>query len=396
MIPQDKYRQVAQEYGTPAYVFDLDEAENRVAELKKHLASNVTICYAMKANAFLAERLSKIPLPLEVCSPGELAICKQLKVRAEQIIYSGVNKQHDEVLEAIRAGVREYTCESIQQAETLQATASQEKVVISVIMRLSCGNQFGLDEKAMIKILARKKRYDHLTFIGLQYYTGTQHCRIKIIQEELSRLATLTKELNRRFDLHMRRLEYGPGLPVEYFKDEHIDMLHHDLPFFIEQVNELSKDWEIFLELGRYLASAAGTYLSKVVDVKTTEDTDYAIIDGGINHIVYTGQIMSMKVPLISVLSSKAVADDKAVTICGSLCTAADVIVRNVCLAELKTGDILAFHNIGAYSVTEGIYLFLSRKMPAVLLYSTEKGLLLKRDFIDTYQINSGMKGDVI
>ena len=51
-------------------------------------------------------------------------------------------------------------------------------------------------------------------------------------------------------------------------------------------------------------------------------------------------------------------------------------------------GDYLVFHNIGAYSVTEGIYLFLSRKMPAIYLYSEEKGAELVRDQLETWTLN--------
>ena len=52
----------------------------------------------------------------------------------------------------------------------------------------------------------------------------------------------------------------------------------------------------------------------------------------------------------------------------GSLCTTNDVLVKRLPLEGLRLGDVLVFEKAGAYSVTEGIALFLSRELPAVVL----------------------------
>lgn len=58
-------------------------------------------------------------------------------------------------------------------------------------------------------------------------------------------------------------------------------------------------------------------------------------------------------------------------------------------MAEPRLGDLLVFENLGAYSVTEGIYLFLSRKMPRIVLYNDISDICLVRDFVDTDPINT-------
>ncbi|MEG1896207.1 MAG: diaminopimelate decarboxylase, partial [Oscillospiraceae bacterium] len=129
-------------------------------------------------------------------------------------------------------------------------------------------------------------------------------------------------------------------------------------------------------------------YLSRVADIKNNNGTNYCIIDGGINHISYYGQTLAMKIPVIWQLN-EAQQSSETYTVCGSLCTTADVIVRKVPLSGLKIGDTLAFCNMGAYSITEGIYLFLSRRMPRVVLYSQKTGAVLARDYIETHTFNS-------
>ena len=75
--------------------------------------------------------------------------------------------------------------------------------------------------------------------------------------------------------------------------------------------------------------------------------------------------------------------------ICGSLCTTNDDLVRSRTMEEPLPGDLLVFENIGAYSVTEGIYLFLSRKMPRIVLYNGISDIRLARDFVDTSRLNT-------
>jgi diaminopimelate decarboxylase len=96
-----------------------------------------------------------------------------------------------------------------------------------------------------------------------------------------------------------------------------------------------------------------------------------------------------MQIPVITHIgSSKNTLEEKKWTVCGSLCTTADVLARNVSLTNLKVGDVLVFHRTGAYSVSEGMSVFLSREMPRVALYNDKNGLTLVRDFIYTDKFN--------
>ncbi len=79
----------------------------------------------------------------------------------------------------------------------------------------------------------------------------------------------------------------------------------------------------------------------------------------------------------------------KDYAICGSLCTTADVITRRISLGELKIGDTLRFKRVGAYSVTEGSVLFLSRQMPAIYIRSAKAGTKLIRAPFDSHRLNT-------
>ena len=115
------------------------------------------------------------------------------------------------------------------------------------------------------------------------------------------------------------------------------------------------------LEMGRFLAAACGYYITSIVDMKVNKEQPYVILDGGINHLNYYGQAMAMKRPYCSQLNSKGSekieGKEENWNLCGALCTVSDVIVKQFPLRNPEICDILVFERVGAYSVTEGIYL---------------------------------------
>ena len=149
----------------------------------------------------------------------------------------------------------------------------------------------------------------------------------------------------------------------------------------------------IVLEMGRFLAAACGYYVTSIVDMKVNKEQPYIIMDGGINHLNYYGQAMAMKQPYCIQLApdgtEKTEGKEENWNLCGALCTVSDVVVKRFPLHKPEIHDILVFERVGAYSVTEGIYLFLSRPLPRIYFWTKEEGLRLVRDGIHTDTLNS-------
>ena len=148
------------------------------------------------------------------------------------------------------------------------------------------------------------------------------------------------------------------------------------------------------------LASIAGITLDKsintksiVVDIKKNHEGNFAILDGGMNHLVYYGQMMAMKHPMVTVFPNKKDNPDDW-NLCGALCTVNDLIVKKISVNNLEVGDIFIFHNTGAYAMTEGISLFLSRDLPKVVLVEKNKYKIV-RDNIPTYELNMPNGGEI-
>ncbi len=378
------FNSILKNYSTPFYVFDFDKTKERVRNIQAKLPSNTELCYAIKANAFLLYALKDISgLLFEVCSEGELQICKKLKISPDQIVFSGVMKNQKMLQDAVSYGVKTITIESLSHLNDLIKVLPNDTEQ-DVIVRISSGNQFGMSVDDFYKcyeIILLKK---NIHIKGIHYFSGTQK-KISKINEEMLFVENLVDEIKNKSDLDEIYIEYGPGLSFDYFGEDYSEN-YSDLNELSSLINK--SKYKFVIELGRYIASPCGEYFTKVCDKKKNNNINYLILDGGINHINYYGQIMGMKIPPFEVIKmTNSCYDETDYCVCGSLCTVADVITKKVPIKNVEIGDLLKFKNIGAYSITEGIFLFLSHDLPLVF-GKNQNDYKLLRDLETTYKLN--------
>lgn len=378
---------LAKKYSTPFYVFDIETLKKDINNLRTIFADRSELCYAAKANTFILKEMETMIDHFEICSPGELAICKMLGIDGAKIVLSGVNKTKEDLEELFmeQSEIGIYTIESIRQYLLLEALAKKYQRPVNLVLRLSSGNQFGLS-KTEIRSIVASNRSAYITIRGIQYYSGTQKHSIKVIDRELTDLEALMHELREQYGHKLNILEYGPGLPVDYFAGEEKSDTEH-LMKIAERLRMIPADIRIVLEIGRRIAANCGHYFTKVADIKTNKGYNYAIVDGGIHQIAYFGQSMAMKTPPFTVLNKSTKAERENWNICGSLCTVNDIILKQTAVPSLGIGDTFIFHKAGAYCVSEGIALFLSRDIPDVILIDKDKEQLVRKDW-DTALIN--------
>ncbi|MEF3840581.1 alanine racemase [Enterococcus faecalis] len=377
---------------TPAYIFNLDKLTQRVQDIRQSLPPQVKFCYAMKANPFIIDHLAEKVDYFEVCSPGEFKICEMSSIPISKVIMSGVYKNEIDMDYAIKVYREDitYTVESLRQWKVLQGLAEVHDVKLKLIIRLTSGNQFGMEGEDIYNLLS-KNPSKHIEIIGIQYFTGTMKCSKKKFQRDLIKVSEMINRLEAEYGFKELTLEYGPGLAVDYF-DENPNLEKEIIDHLNEVLLELDPKRKITLEMGRYVVASCGSYVTTVVDAKNNKNDHYCIVDGGINHINYYGQNMAMKLPPIK--QTKEQGHEQTWTIFGSLCTTSDILARNVSLKNLEIGDRLLFERTGAYSMTEGISLFLSRAMPRVYFISEADGLKKVRERIETYSMNYIERGN--
>lgn len=364
--------------GTPSYVFDLDIFEKRVNLVKKYFGDKTGICFSIKANPFLLGRLPETFDKIEVCSPGELTICEKTGVDMSKIIFSGVNKTKADVERAADDKVGTFTAESMLHVELVNSAALSRNTVYPVLLRVTDvkgGSQFGMQDCDVIEIIKNRDSYKGIKIVGIHYFTGTQKRKAKPIIRELDFVADFIAKVKDELDFTIERVEYGTGLAIDYFADDADEQEEARLSEISPKIREIAEIADLTVEMGRFFAAPCGYYFTKVMDVKTNYDINYAIVDGGMNQLKYDGQLQGMQIPKIIHLKANESNQDEAKpwTLCGSLCTTADILARNVSFNGLEIGDTLVFCRTGAYSVMEGMAVFLSREMPVVTVYSEKR-----------------------
>ena len=390
-------RDISRSVNTPAYVFSGEEFAERAAAVRDILGKDIGLCYSMKANPFLLEVLPETFCAVEVCSPGELEICIKRNIPGEKIIYSGLNKGVDDIARAVSYGAGIITAESRLHLDLINKVSAEAGTVSNVLVRISADSQFGIDRREAQEILKAHGEYPAINFAGLHFFTGTQKRKPKEIVRELTFLGNYLEETRELSGLGLEKVEYGTGLPAYLFIDKEIqnisDAEEKELTFLREiapALHEMAEKADFTIEMGRFFAASCGHYFSRVVDMKTNDGTGYAIIDGGSHQIRYYGQMQGMQIPFIDHIPSGSQGEPEKWTICGSLCTTADVLARNAEFTDLKTGDVLVFHKAGAYALYECMSLFLSRDMPRIYLHDGEK-LIMCRDRKETNGLNTSI-----
>ena len=187
-------------------------------------------------------------------------------------------------------------------------------------------------------------------------------------------LAAQAEDVCRLHGQRLRVIDAGGGLGIPYADDE--------TPLDLERLgrgiaDELATwqgrtgltDARLLLEPGRFLVGPAGAYLARVVRTKPRGGRTMAIVDGGIHHLLRPALVGE---PQRIVAVGEAARRDTAfpTSVVGPLCTGLDMLTLEVSLPEVRSGDLLAVLDAGAYGFTESMPLFLSHPVPAEVVVS--------------------------
>ena len=405
---KEVYENAINQLSTPLYLYDVAVVEREVRRFREELPQNVGLCFAMKANPFLTEQYAGLTDRIEVCSFGEFLICEKLEIPKEKLLISGVVKEEGDLPQVLSycKDTSVYTVESLRQFQFFDQWSQKEGVDLHLFLRLTNGSQFGVNPQEIFEMLARIEENPRLHLEGIHYFTGTQKKKVSVLKKELQMLDGFFEEIRKRTGVEIPELEYGPGIGFAYFKDQEVPLYTDEgIRELGEAISSMKWKGKVTLEMGRALSAACGVYITRISDKKINEGTRYLMVDGGSHQLNYHGQIRGMYFPYIEVLfndraqetlrhqeiNAKGDTPEEPWTICGSLCTTNDVLVQEYPMEEPGVGDYLVFENTGAYSVMEGMALFLSHELPAVAVIDTEKknDLQVLRERKSTYFLNS-------
>jgi diaminopimelate decarboxylase len=354
---------IAQEYGTPAYVYSRATLERHWKAFDDAFSGlEHLVCYAVKANSNLAvlNVLARLGSGFDIVSAGELARVLSAGGKAENTVFSGVGKTHEEIDYALKQNIRCFNVESVPELQRISDVAAKLGLTAPISLRvnpdvdaqthpyISTGlkeNKFGIDIDTAVEVYQQASQLPNLNIIGVDCHIGSQLTSVAPFVDALDRVLALIDKLA-GIGISIRHLDIGGGLGIQYRDEtppspaEYAEALRGKLA---------ARGIEVLLEPGRAIAGNAGVLLTRVEYIKPTEAKHFAIVDAAMNDLLRPALYQSWQA--IEPVTPNPSVPTQRYDIVGPICETGDFLGKDRDL-NIEQGDLLAIRSAGAYGFT--------------------------------------------
>ncbi len=351
------------QYGSPCYIYSRATLERHWNAFNDAFGSHAhLICYAVKANSNIAllNLLARLGSGFDIVSVGELERVLAAGGSADKVVFSGVCKREDEIIAALKAGIRCFNIEVIGELDRINRLASEAGLVAPVSFRvnpdvdarthpyISTGlkeNKFGLDTVSAIDEYQRAAKMEHVKIVGIDCHIGSQLTETRPFLDALDKVLHIINILQEQ-GIILEHLDLGGGLGICY-NDERPPEPREYVEAMLDRLG--ANPYEILLEPGRAIAGNAGILVTRVEYLKKTTDKNFAIVDAAMNDLIRPS-LYSARQEIIPV-NAQTNAESLNWDIVGPVCETGDFLGKNRSLG-LCEGDLLVVRSSGAYGFT--------------------------------------------
>ena len=408
-------KRVAQEFGTPAFIYNADYIRANFKALRGALTPSVDILYSLKANpnAAIVDCLRSCGAGAEVSSRAELHTAIRVGVDPRDIIFVGPAKSTEEIADCIRYGIFAIVAESERELALIDQQAKKQgaKRAVNVMLRINPNfktggsgltmsgkpRQFGIDIEQVPTLRETIAALPLVRVMGFHVYMGTRYLEAQPVIENTTKILNMAAGLANDIDIRLEAVDVGGGFGVPYFDNEiALDMaeLSAGVNEAIENFRKANPSTRVIIELGRYLSAGSGALLTSVRYTKMSRGETFAIADGGTNlHMaaVGVGGFGKRSFPIFN-MSRDSSGSSQESTLTGPLCTPSDTLGRKINLGDVQEGDIIAVLCSGAYGPSASPTGFLSHGYPNEILVDGDKLHLVREadsvsDIVSAYRL---------
>ncbi len=397
---------LAKKYGTPLYVVDENYIVERCEEIKESFLykyKNTNAVFASKAFLPLAmcKLIAKQGIGLDVVSGGELYTAIKANFPLEKIIFHGNNKTEDELYMAIKHDVGRIIVDNEYELELIDSISKRLDKRVKILFRVTPGvnshtheyittgqkdSKFGisLSDDIIFETIRKTKVLEKVDLMGFHFHVGSQLLDNESHLKALDIVTELMYQSLKRLDFVTRELNLGGGFgikyafgedrkPVSYFVDAMMDKLYENCKKMNIEVPSTA------IEPGRWLVGEAGITLYKIGAIKSIpEIRTYASVDGGMTDnlrpALYGAKYEAV---IANKVNEKKV---KKVTVAGKCCESGDILIKDLEVPEIESGDILAVFSTGAYNYSMANNYNKITKPAVVMVNKGRDRLIVKRE----------------
>ncbi|RDY70146.1 diaminopimelate decarboxylase [Halobacillus sp. SY10] len=375
LIGQVPATDLAEQYGTPLYVYDVGEIRQKARAFVQTFKENqvaAQVAYASKAFSSVAmlQVANQEGLSLDVVSEGELHTALEAGFPVEKIHMHGNNKSIRELEMAVEHGIGCIVVDNFYEIELLHSILKEQKKEMDVLLRVTPGieahthdyiltgqedSKFGFDlssgqaEEAFMKV----QDDANIRLVGLHCHIGSQIFETSGFEMATRKLFTTLNDWRDRYKYEATVLNLGGGFGIQYTEEDEpldLDQYAHAL---IREVKNLSSQYdypmpEIWIEPGRAIVGEAGTTIYTIGSLKEVPDVrTYVSVDGGMTDNIRPALYQAKyEAALVEKMDQKP---EKEYSIAGKCCESGDMLIWDVALPAVEHGDRLAVFSTGAY-----------------------------------------------
>ncbi|EGP04062.1 diaminopimelate decarboxylase [Pasteurella multocida subsp. multocida str. Anand1_goat] len=364
MAEQVPVKHIAQQYGTPLYIYSRATLERHWHAFNNALGDHPhLICFAVKSNPNIAilNIMARLGSGFDIVSQGELERVLAAGGEPSKIVFSGVAKKETEIARALEVGIRCFNVESVAELYRINQVAGEMGKTAPISLRvnpdvdarthpyISTGlkeNKFGISVAEARNVYQLANQLPHIQITGMDCHIGSQLTELQPFLDATDRLIVLMEQL-KQDGIQLKHLDLGGGLGVPYTNENppHPSEYASALLDKLKAYHEL----EIILEPGRAITANAGILVTKVEYLKHNEDRHFAIVDAGMNDMIRPA-LYQAYMNIIEV--DRTLTRDKAVyDVVGPICETSDFLGKQRELA-IAAGDYLAQRSAGAYGAS--------------------------------------------
>jgi diaminopimelate decarboxylase len=397
------------EFGTPLYLFDESTLRHKCREFKDEFCKyypDTLVIYASKAflNRALALIFKEEGLGLDVVSGGELSIAHSVDFPLDKVYFHGNNKTPEELNLALDLGVGRIVVDNFYELELLNRLAGERGTSQNILLRLTPAvdphthqytttgtieSKFGFPlatgqaEEAVKQALSAS----NLNLLGFHFHLGSPVSEVQPYELAIEIILRFAREMGRKFDFNLSEFDIGGGFAVPYTLDSKVPTIADYARALTDKLNALISGLglnrpRLIIEPGRAIVGQAGVALYKVGAIKEIPGIKkYVCVDGGISDNIRPALYGAKYEALVA---NKALGAGRGVvTIAGKLCESGDILVRDINLASVHPGDIIAIPVCGAYSIPMASN-YNAMPRPAIVMVKESRARLIRRR--ETYQ----------
>lgn len=396
------FHDLAEQYGTPFFLYDADAINQRINRIRDSLEGLVKVFYAVKANPNLEllRTVRGVADGLDISSGGELEQACLAEFNMANLSFAGPAKTTAEIAASIEKSVGCISVESMRELVECTGIARQLGTRANVVIRINpqflnrsfgmkMGGkpiQFGIDEEEIDAVLAMiLANEENLNFQGIHIYAGSQCFDVTGMAESVKNTFGIVQRIEAGTSLKCGTINLGGGFGVSHGENgQEMDisaLATIMVPILRTFCDSSTVERKIIFELGRFLTANAGIYIVRVVSSKQSRGKAFFMVDGGLHHHLTAAGMFGTALRSNYILKNLSRPDAPSIrcNIAGPSCNPTDLLGVDIELPRPEHGDLIAVMKSGSYGFTASPLLFLGRNTPAELIKHSGRIFLGRR-----------------